>query len=212
MLLQVADTDLALLWINRAGQLAYRPQAKVTPSHELAAIVGCDPPDVPDGVHVIDPVDMVGQQPDRPTKHSVDIPPGMPDDTGEAVTLHRPRHETSIARFLAHAYQRTDLIHTDDVWSTTVAQSVLMTSVWPATAPASIDLSSRADPAAFLPSCHRLSSPPLSIEVYDGAQTWQMEPAGWKVTMLTCARCRRLSTSSTCRRGTAPRGMPPSGS
>ena len=94
MLLQVADTDLALLWINRAGQLAYRPQAKVTPSHELAAIVGCAPPDVPDGVHVIDPVDMVGQQPTA-IRNIVSISRQAPDDAGEAVTF-TARDETSV--------------------------------------------------------------------------------------------------------------------
>ena len=178
-LLQVADTDLALLWINRAGQLAYRPQAKVTPSQEIAAIVGCDVPDVPDGVHVIDPVDMVGQQPTA-IRNIVSISRQAPDDTGEAVT-YTARDETSVSRFLAHAYQRTDLIHTDDAWSATVAQSVLMTSAWPASAPASVTLSSRADPAA--PALLLALEPSLSVEVYDGAQTWQMEPAGWKVTV-----------------------------
>ena len=53
-----------------------------------------------------------------------------------------------MSRFLAHTYERTDLIHTDDSWSSTVAQAVLMSSAWPSTSPASVDLTSRADLAA----------------------------------------------------------------
>ena len=56
-----------------------------------------------------------------------------------------------------------------------------MTSAWPATAPASVSLSSRADLAAT--ALLLALRPSLSIEVYDGAQAWQMEPAGWQVTV-----------------------------
>ena len=178
MLLAVADTDLALLWINRAGQLAYRPEGKVIPSLKLAAVIGCVP-DPGDGTIVVDPVNITGQQPTI-TRNIVSISrqAASDDDTAVTVTL---RDDSSVARFLAHSYERTDLIHVNDAWSTTVAQAVLMGGAWPSTSPASVDLSSRADPAA---SALLLSlEPSLSIDVTDGINTWQCEPAGWQVTI-----------------------------
>ena len=179
MLLAVADTDLALLWLTRAGALAFRPEAKVTPSTEITAVVGCSPPNVPPGVEVIDPVNITGQQPVS-LRNIVSISRQAASDTDTAATVTL-RDEPSISRFLAHTYQRTDLIHTDDNWSTTVAQAILMASAWPSTAPAQIELNSRADPAA---SALLLGlEPSLSIQVFDGIRTWTVEPAGWQVTV-----------------------------
>lgn len=176
MLLTVADTDLALLWINRAGQLAYRPEGKVTPSRKVSAIVGCVP-DPGDGTIVIDPVNITGQQP-TVTRNIVSISRQAASDTDTPSTV-TVRDDPSVARFLAHSYERTDLIHTDDSWSPVVAQAVLMSSAWPSTSPASVDLSSRADVAA---SALLLSlEPSLSIDVSDGVNTWECEPAGWQV-------------------------------
>ena len=176
MLLAVADTDLALLWINRAGQLAYRPEGRVTPSRKVGTIIGCVP-DPGDGTIVIDPVNITGQQPTI-TRNIVSVSRQArdSDDTPVTVTV---RDDPSVARFLAHSYSRTDLIHDDDSWSATVAQAVLMGSAWPSTSPASVDLSSRADPAA---SALLLSlEPSLSIDVTDGVNTWECEPVGWQV-------------------------------
>ena len=179
MLLAVADTDLALLWITRAGLLAYRPQGKVTPTHTLAAVVGCDIDDAPPGVAVVAPVNIVGQQP-TVTRNIVSISRQARDETDTPATA-TVRDEPSVSRFFPHTYTRTDLIHNADAWSTAVAEAVLMSSAWPSSAPASVDLSSRADPGA---SALLLAlEPSLSIRVDDGRQSWECEPAGWDLTI-----------------------------
>jgi hypothetical protein len=338
MLLAVADTDLALLWINRAGELAYRPEGKVTPSHTPVAVIGCGvppapPPNLidpessgfeagtvghwsnydktalsntlaqartgvrsllitvtadgdplvfigypvaipvvagavydvaawlyptaaahdvrlnvwwldaagglagatapathavpgtwtrvaalgvqappgavtvqllpqplaatagetfymddvsmvdvtppPPGPPTVDPVNIVGQQPSV-TRNIVSVSRQAAEegDTPATVTV---RDDASVARFLAHSYSRTDLIHADDGWSQTLAQAILLSSAWPSTSPASVDLSSRADPAAA--ALLLTLEPSLSVLVTDGAGSWECEPAGWSVTI-----------------------------
>jgi hypothetical protein len=180
LLLAVADTDLALLWIDRAGNLAFRSQAKVIPQRTLAAAIACEPPpDLDEGVAVIVPLNITGQQP-TVTRNIVSVSRQALNDDDEAVTVTL-RDEPSVSRFLAHSYQRTDLIHTDDAWTTTVAEAILMASAWPSTAPASVDLSSRADRAA---SALLLGlEPNLSVLVSDGVGVWECEPSGWSVTV-----------------------------
>lgn len=179
MLLAVADTDLAILWINRAGFLAFRPEGKVVPSHTLSAVIGCDVPLPPDRVPVVDPVNIVGQQPSI-TRNVVSISRQARDETDKPATVI-VRDEASVSRFLTHSYSRTDLVHDADYWSTTVAQAVLMSSAWPSTSPESVDLSSRADldASALLLTLE----PSLSVEVTDGVGTWLCEPAGWQITV-----------------------------
>ena len=177
LLLAVADTDLAVLWINRNGDLAYRPTGKVTPSHDVKAFIGCVADDT--GPHWIDPVNIVGQQPTI-TRNIVSISRQARDDD-DTPTTATVRDEASVSRFLSHSYSRTDLIHNDDAWSTTVAQAVLMSSAWPSTAPASVDLSSRADLAS---SALLLTlEPAQSVVVTDGVGTWECEPAGWSLSI-----------------------------
>lgn len=176
LLLAVADTDLAILWIDRAGELAYRPQGKVLPPRALAAIIGCHV-DNPGGSTVIEPVTIVGQQPTI-TRNIVSVSRQAEDGAAEAATV-TVRDEQSISRFLAHSYQRTDLLHTADSWSTTVAQAVLMSAAWPSTAPDHVELDSRADLAS---SALLLGlEPSLSVEVTENGETWQCEPAGWDI-------------------------------
>lgn len=176
MLLQVADTDLALLWLTRDGMLAYRPQGKVTPQRELAAIVGCGEITIPPGSVQIVPVEMVAQQPTI-TRNIVSI--SRQSSEGVDAVTATVRDEGSIARYFPMTYQRTDLIHTDDLWSTRVAEAVLTSSAWPSSAPQSIELDSRADLQA---SALLLGlEPSLAVTVTDGASSWVCEPAGWSV-------------------------------
>ena len=175
MLLAVADTDLGILWLNRAGKLAYRPQGKVLPQRQLAAIIGCGI-QPPAGVSAIEPLTIHGQQPNV-TRNIVSVSRQAPEG-GEAATVTL-RDERSVARFLAHSYQRTDLLHVDDAWSTTVAEAILMASAWPSTAPESAELSSRADPKATVLLLGL--EPSLSVQVTDGVGTWLCEPSGWDV-------------------------------
>lgn len=175
-LLAVADTDLALLWISRAGLLSYRPQGKVTPPRAISAMITCGT--LPDGVTGIRPLNIVGQQPTI-TRNIVSI--SRQGHDGEDPATVTVTDQSSVARYLAHSYQRTDLVHVDDAWSRNVADAVITSSAWPSDAPASVELDSRADLAA---SALLLSlEPSLSVAVDDGHNVWQCEPAGWKVTV-----------------------------
>ena len=179
LLLAVADTDLALLWINRAGQLAYRPQGKVNPNRALGVIVACDDTDAPDGAVLVRPVQMEGQQPTI-TRNIVSISRQQIDgdsaDTPRTVTV---RDEASTERYLPHTYSRTDLIHLDDNWSTRVANAVIQANAWPADSPASSEFDTRLDLGAG-PLLLGLE-PSLSVVVSDGTRQWLCEPAGWNV-------------------------------
>jgi hypothetical protein len=172
MLLAVADTDLALLWVNRAGSLAFRSQAKTRPSSTIIATVGCAPGDIA-------PVNIVDQQSTQ-LRNIVSVSREALDDSDSAVTV-TVRDEPSVARFLAHSYERTDLQHTDDAWTPIVADAILQNFAWPSTAPAQVELSSRADPAAT--ALLLGLEPSQSIFVDDGGGRWQCEPAGWSVTI-----------------------------
>jgi hypothetical protein len=176
MLLAVADTDLALLWLSRDGKLTYRPQGKVQPQRKLSAIVGCHV-DPPAGVTAITPLNILDQQPTI-TRNIVSVSRQSGDDNQNPYTVTK-RDEASVSRFLAHSYQRTDLLHLSDSWTDAVASAILMTSAWPSSAPAAIELSSRADAAATVLLLGL--EPSLSVQVTDGINTWLCEPAGWDV-------------------------------
>ena len=170
MLLLTADTDLGILWLDRAGDLAYRPQGKVIPDRDVIATVGC-------ATGQIVPLDITGQQPSV-TRNVVSIARAG----GVAVTV---RDEPSVERFRPRTYQRTDLISTDDAWSLTVAEAVLVSAAWPTSAPETVHLDSRADRAS---SALLLAlEPSLSIAVDDGSAVWLCEPAGWSVTVRRAA-------------------------
>jgi hypothetical protein len=179
MLLAVADTDLALLWVNRAGALAYRPQGKVIPSLMVNAVITCDEAGVPDGVTAVRPVNVAGQQ--AHVLRNVVAVSRQSTDTDPAVTVTL-RDDASIARYQPATYQRTDLQHVDDAWSTDVAEALIMVGAWPTTCPDTATLDTRADLGAG-PLLLGLE-PNLSIAVEDTAGgRWQCEPAGWSVTV-----------------------------
>jgi len=191
-LLAVADTDLALLWVTRDGRLAYRPQGKVTPQRQLTAVIQCGAPVKAGPVEIVPatreragettvtPMDITGQQPTI-TRNVVSISRQKSEVAGTEPATFTARDETSVSRFFTHAYSRTDLLHTDDAWNQKVADAVLASSAWPTTAPNMVALDSRADYDAT--AVLLMLEPSISIGVSDGVDTWQCEPAGWKVTL-----------------------------
>ena len=121
-LLLVADTDLAHLWIDAAGVLRYVPQGRVSPQSAPVAYIGCGPG--PGGIPVIPPVRIVGQQP-TVIRNVANIQRSV-DDGAPAAPVVTLTDDQSISRYQArHVYSRTDLVHTDDAYSTTIAQAVL---------------------------------------------------------------------------------------
>lgn len=175
MLLQVCDTDLALLWVKRDGSLAFRPEGRVKPPLAVNATLTVCASDEPGAVQV---TDLIGGQP-RVIRNMVAVSRQARDDTDQAVTVSLI-NEQSVARYFAHRYSRTDLIHTDDAWSTTVAEAILSSSAWPSAAPASADLSSRlGDPA--VPTLLLSLEPNMALKVSDDTTVWLCAPIGWEV-------------------------------
>jgi hypothetical protein len=171
MLLQVADTDLALLWIRRDGYVCYRPLGRIKSMVAVDATIAVCPADSSQ----IQMVDMEGGQP-TVTRNIVSISRQARDETDTPVTITRTDDE-SVARFLPHTYQRTDLIHWDDDWSGVIADAVLAGSAWPRDAPQSVELNSRVDPRAAqlllgLDFDHRLT-------ITDGVSAWQVAPSAF---------------------------------
>lgn len=177
MLLAVADTDLALLWINRAGALAYRPQGKVSPSQTVNAMITCGT--APAGVTRVRPLNIEGQQ-SHTTRNIVSVARQSDGvSTPATVTL---RDDTSVVRYYPHTYERTDLIHTDDAWSTTVASAILLVGAFPTTCPDTATLDTRADIGAGPLLLGLEPNVSITVEDLDGG-VWQCEPAGWSVTV-----------------------------
>jgi hypothetical protein len=174
-LLAVADTDLALLWVDRAGALAYRPRGRVGQGVELAGrLVVC--PAGPDDVQVM----TLGRNQPSVTRNRVDIA-RRKDETipGDEPLVARLEDRQSIARYQAHDFKRTDLWHVDDAWSTTVAQAVLTTGAYPSPAPGELALDT-------VTGDDRIPALLLSVEpdmvfdvVDDGGRTYTQAVVGW---------------------------------
>lgn len=177
MLLQVADTDLALLWLRRDGMLAYLPEGRINPPRAVAAIlVVCPDPARPEQVQM---VTFEGGQPGI-VRNIVSVSRQARDETDTPVTV-TVRDEGSISRFRPHTYQRTDLIHWDDAWSTTLANAMLMGGAWPSNAPSKIVLSSRLGDLRAAQLLLGLDFDHMLQVADQTGQVWNMAPAGWSV-------------------------------
>lgn len=178
-LLIAADTDLGILWFNRAGVLCYRPTGRTGENvRDAGALSVCPKP----GAHQM--VTMGGAQP-TDVKNIVTI--GRADIPTDPVTDAPPpttaRNEGSIARYRARRYERTDLTHSDDSWSAVVAGAIVGTAAFPAAAPRDVTLDSRMrDP--MVPRLLLSVEPDMTFDVYDRIdQLWREAVTGWQVTV-----------------------------
>jgi hypothetical protein len=176
-LLAVADTDLALLWVTRGGDLAYRPRGRVGPGNRLSGrLVVCET--APGDVAVM----TMGRNQPSVTRNRVTIArrtdPTVPGDT--PVPVVRDDRE-SIARYQAHDFKRTDLWHVPDAWSTTIAEAVLGAGAWPSPAPGLVQLDAvTGNPA--VPVLLLSLEPDMTFDVVDDAGTTYREAVvGWDV-------------------------------
>jgi hypothetical protein len=176
-LLQVADTDLALLWVNRAGVLAYRPRGRVGQGVRLSGrLVVCetDTNDVP--------VMTMGRNQPSVTRNRVTVArrkdPTIGGDAPVAAVLD---DRESIARYQAHDFKRTDLWHTADAWSATLAEAILGGGAWPSPAPGQVLLDTlTGDP--LVPVLLLTLEPDMTFDVVDDAGTvWREAVVGWDV-------------------------------
>lgn len=178
-LLEVADTDLALMWVTRAGKLAYRPRGRVGQGVRLSGrLVVCEDP--PGGTDVA-VVTMGATQPSA-TRNDVTIG-RRKDDTvvGDTPGTATVTDRESIARYQAHAYKRTDLLHIDDAWSATVANAVLGGGAWPSPAPGQVLLDAISGDPLVAPILLTLE-PDMTFDVVDdGGSTYRQAVVGWDV-------------------------------
>jgi len=176
-LLAVADTDLGLLWVTRAGALAYRPRGRVGQGVTLSGrLVVC--PDLLDDVQVV----TMGRNQPSVTRNRVTIArkvdPAVPGDT--PVPAVREDRE-SIGRYQAHDFKRTDLWHTADAWSTTLAEAVLGQGAWPSAAPGQVLLDSITQDVR-VPALLLALEPDMTFDVVDdGGTVWREAVTGWDV-------------------------------
>lgn len=177
-LLQVADTDLALMWLRRDGRVAYRPQGRVGVGTELAArLVVCDPG--PNEVQVV----TLGGAEFTEIRNSVAISRQKEEGVAEEPATYTATDDGSIARYLKHAYKRTDLLHQNDNWSSQVALAILAASAWPTHAPRSADLNSRLSPVDAPALLLSLEPSQVFDVVDDTGRLWRQQCVGWRVSV-----------------------------
>jgi len=176
-LLEVADTDLALMWVNRAGVLAYRPRGRVGQGVRLSGrLVVCEATSGDVAV-----MTMGANQPSI-SRNRVTVArrkdDTIPGDTPTVVTLS---DRESITRFQAHDYKRTDLWHTNNAWSTTLAQALIVAGAWPSPAPGQALLDSDTGDE-LVPTILLTLEPDMTFDVIDdGGRAYREAVIGWDV-------------------------------
>jgi hypothetical protein len=176
-LLEVADTDLGLLWINRAGVLAYRPRGRVGQGVRLSGrLVVCEETSTDVAV-----MTMGANQP-TVTRNRVTIARRKdPTVTNDAPVPAVVEDRESIARYQPHDFKDVDLWHIDDAWSATVAQAVLGDGAWPSAAPGQVLLDSVTGDVLVPPLLLSLE-PDMTFDVVDdGGTSYRQSVTGWDV-------------------------------
>jgi hypothetical protein len=176
-MLEVADTDLALLWVNRAGVLAFRPRGRVGQGVRLSGrLVVCE--ETSSDVAVM----TMGAPQPSVTRNRVIIARDK-DDTipGDTPAVVQVEDRESIARYQAHDFKSTNLWHTADAWSATLAQAVLGAGAWPSPAPGQVLLdTATGDP--LVPVLLLSLEPDMTFDVVDDAgTTYRQAVVGWDV-------------------------------
>lgn len=180
----VADTDLALMWVRRDGRFAYRPQGKVNPGPIIGRIVVC-----PDEVADLQAIDMSRAEFEPVTNIAAvrgGVQPGTPPDGEDFVPPYVTVEDAgSVARFRGRQ-GKFDLEHDTALrpdWSGLVAQLVVAAQAWPSMAPAQAVLG-LASGDERVPAVLFSLEPDNAFEVVDtGGRTWLCEASGWEFTV-----------------------------
>ena len=177
MLLDVADSDLGLLWVRRDGYLAYIPQGRVAVGVELAARLAVCPAG-PDDVQL---VDLSRAQP-QVVRNVVAISRAARDDVeDDSPVVVTMTDSSSVGRYRSHAYSRTDLGHDDDAWSEIICEAVLGANAWPSAAPARAVLSSELGDERVGPLLLSLEANHYFDVVDTAGRVWSEAVSGWDV-------------------------------
>ena len=179
-LLIVADTDLALLWMDRSGRVNYIPTGRVGAGTQLAArLVVCDEPSNPNDVQIV----TMGGATFGNVRNVVSIAHAKDEGASTEPPVTSVRDDASIARYGRRAYSRTDLVYadTEEWWATVVANAVLMSSAWPSAAPREITLDSRLRNPT-VPMLLLALEPNHTFDVVDTrGRIWRESTLGWDV-------------------------------
>jgi hypothetical protein len=177
-LLDVGDTDLALLAVDRAGRLVYKPNGRANVPMLTGVLVACPAPAYPDAVQVID----MGRTETVPVVNIAQVRGGTPPG-GTDPAYATSTDEGSVSRYRAHA-TTWDLEHDVTVaptWSATVAQLVVASKAWPSPAPHELTLG-LASGDMRVPAVLFMLEPGQAFRVLDpGGRVWIEQVGGWDV-------------------------------
>ena len=177
-LLDVADTDVAVMFVDRAGRLVYRPNGRTQVTSVAVVLVACPDPAYPDAVQVVD----MGRAEPVPVLNIVSVRGGTPPD-GDDPPYVTVTDEGSVSRYRAHR-AGYDLEHDTTItpdWSGTVAQLVTTSRAWPSAAPHTLTLGLVSGDAR-VPAVLFGLDPAQAFTVVDpGGRAWTTQVAGWDV-------------------------------
>jgi hypothetical protein len=177
-LLTVADTDVAVLFVDRAGRLVYRPNGRTQVTTTPVVLVACPDPAHPDAVQVVD----MGKAEPVPVVNIVSVRGGTPPD-GDDPAYVTVTDEGSVSRYRAHR-AGYDLEHDTTIapaWSQTVAQLVTTSRAWPSAAPHTLTLGLVSGDAR-VPAVLFGLDPGEAFQVIDpGGRAWLTQVAGWDI-------------------------------
>lgn len=179
---EVADTDLALMWVRRDGRLAYRPQGRVNPGTPGGRLVVCV--EDPDDLAVVD----LGGADFSPLANSAAVRGGTVPATVDGTEDYVPPYvvavdEGSISRFRARQ-AKLDLLHDTAArpdWSGLVASMIVAGQAWPSMAPHDATLGIVSGDLR-VPGVLFSLEPDTTFHVVDtGGRVWVCSVAGWDV-------------------------------
>lgn len=178
-LLDVADTDVALLYVDRAGKLVYRPSGHTQVTVLSGVLTACPDPAFPAAVQVVD----MGRGAPAPVVNIVSVRGGTPASGGTDPAYATVTDEGSVTRYRAHR-AGYDLEHDTAArpdWSLTVAQLVAAAQAWPSTAPHVMTLGLVSGDTR-VPGVLFGLNPGQAFKVVDpGGRVWLEQVAGWDV-------------------------------
>ena len=178
-LLIVADTDLALLWVDRAGRCTYIPAGRVGEGTVNVATIKPCPEDPANQYQLV----TLGAAVFNQVNNLVSISHAKDEGASTDPPVTTVRDDASAARYGRRAYSRTDLAYADTEeswWPTVLANAVLTSSAWPSAAPRSVTLDTRVDKkvAGLL----LAFEPNHIVTVTDtGDRVWQQCILGWDI-------------------------------
>ena len=183
-LLVVSDTDLALLWVDRAGKVRYIPSGRVGQGAQyVGKIVIC--PAVGSDIQMVKLDAAVFGK----IRNSVSLSHFKDDGASTDPPVTTVKDDASAARYGWTSLNRTDLTYSDleeSWWPSVVGNAILTSQAWPSPAPSSVALDTRVDTDAA--TLLLTLEPHHTFDLTDtGDRTWRACVMGWALDVGTKA-------------------------